>query len=325
MRTRASATLTTLEGIAKYLAGVSGRKNLLWVSGGFPLIFRSDMNDNMQWLGADSRYSARISNRSAYVPGLHHAVTTETFEKECRNAIRELSAANVAVYPVDARGLTTNPAAFHNISTMQDLAAGTGGLAYFSRNDLMNSIAEAVQDSAASYTVAYHPSEQNLDGRFRKVRVMVDRPGVSLRYRSGYYDDATPTADEKAKEAAMREAVWSPLDATAVGLDAQFGPNGALRLRIDARSLVLEQRDGRWAGQLDVALAQTDEKGDECQIRLQTLPVDLAPDAYEVVMKQALILNKTVERSKAATALRVVVRDAASGSLGRVIIPLQEH
>jgi len=73
-----------------------------------------------------------------------------------RNAIRALNAADVAVYRW-MPGLTTDPHAMNNIATMKDLARGTGGRAYFHRNDLMNSIREAVQDSAGSYTFAYYP------------------------------------------------------------------------------------------------------------------------------------------------------------------------
>jgi hypothetical protein len=89
--------------------------------------------------------------------------------------------------------------------------------------------------------------------------------------------------------------------------------------------LTLEQRDGRWVGQFDLALVQTDEKGGESEVRLQSVPLNLAPDAHEGVMTQGVVVNKTIQRNKAATALRVVVRDAPSGSLGRVIIPLRKQ
>ena len=78
-------------------------------------------------------------------------------------------------------------------------------------------------------------------------------------------------------------------------------------------------------GQFDLALVQTDEKGTEYEVRVQTVPLNLAQDAYEAVMKNGLILSKTVQRNAAATALRVVVCDAASGSLGRVMIPFQKR
>jgi hypothetical protein len=77
-------------------------------------------------------------------------------------------------------------------------------------------------------------------------------------------------------------------------------------------------------GQLDLALVQTDEKGAEYEVRLQTVPLELPEQVYQAVMNQGLILNKTIQRNKAAMALRVVVRDAASGNLGRVIIPFPD-
>ena len=69
---------------------------------------------------------------------------------------------------------------------------------------------------------------------------------------------------------------------------------------------------------------QTDEKGGEDEVRIQTVPVELSQEAYEEAMKQGLIVKKTIQRKQAAIALRVVVRDAASGNLGRVMIPYRK-
>jgi VWFA-related protein len=258
MRTRVLLTFVALESIANYLAGFPGRKNLVWVSGGFPLVFGFHTDDRWESLGGDRRYSARIGTHEPLQSVPNRNLNTQkvlTFEKECDDTVRALNAADVAVYPVDARGLTTNPNAKNNIATMKEIATGTGGKAYVNRNDLMNSITEAVQDSIVSYTLAYYPKEQNLDGRFRKVRVKVNRPRVSVRHRLGYFDTNNLPFDETAKEAAIREAVWSPLDATAVALEVQLNhkdaadPNAlALRLKIDTGNLRLEQRGGPLGG-----------------------------------------------------------------------------
>lgn len=334
-RTRALMTFAALEAIAHYLTGVPGRKNLLWVSGGFPLAIGDFADDDKyESLGGDPKYSAQIGHSGRLIgpPSSRNTKVTVTFEKELENVSRALNAADVAVYPVDARGLTTNPRAMVNIVTLKELAGDTGGRAYYNRNDLMNSIREAVQDSVVSYTLAYYPSEQKSDGRFRKVRVKVNRPGFSVRHRSGYYDAINSPFDEKAREAVIRGAVWSPLDATAIALDAQLETRDAanpdaltLRVKVDTGNLMLEQRDGRWVGQFDLALVQTDEKGSEHEVRLQTVPLEIAPDLYEVAVKQGMNLSKAVQRNQAATALRVVVLDAASGSVGRVIIPFQKR
>jgi len=71
---RIESTLRALEAIARRLSGVEGRKNLIWVSSAFPLSF----NDGLGQRNVDP---------------------------EVKRAARAITDADVAVYPVDARGL----------------------------------------------------------------------------------------------------------------------------------------------------------------------------------------------------------------------------
>ena len=79
-------TLSTLEAIAQHLSGVPGRKNLIWLSGGFPLT-----------IGFDE------------VPTIGSTREQRTFTREMDAAVRALNNSGVAVYPVDARGLMIVP------------------------------------------------------------------------------------------------------------------------------------------------------------------------------------------------------------------------
>jgi VWFA-related protein len=79
---RILGTLKALEFIANHLAKTPGRKNLIWVSGGFPLTIG---------FGEDSMNSrGRVQT---------------SFTEEISETVRAVNDANMAVYPVDARGL----------------------------------------------------------------------------------------------------------------------------------------------------------------------------------------------------------------------------
>ena len=80
-RNRVMGTLAVFKFIANHLERVPGRKNLIWVSGAFPMIFGDETLNNM----------------------------AEDYTDEVDATVRALSQANVAVYPIDARGLTTPP------------------------------------------------------------------------------------------------------------------------------------------------------------------------------------------------------------------------
>ena len=172
-RVLAYTSLEALEDVAAYLSGVPGRKNLIWVSSGFPFSIT-------QYGGGTSD----ITFMSA----------------ETRRATRALNTSDVAVYPVDARGLVgafaSHPSApmqeFSNINTvmgpidgLRHVADWTGGRAFYNTNDLGTAIHRAGGDSEQTYILGYYPSNQEWDEKFRKIKVKVQRRGVEVRHRSG--------------------------------------------------------------------------------------------------------------------------------------------
>jgi hypothetical protein len=128
------------------------------------------------------------------------------------------NAAQVAVYPVDARGLQTSsffdasqPTSFSGVSggvqsaskavsddaahsaaeqaTMDGLAVQTGGRAFYNTNGLTEALRTAAGDGSSYYTLIYAPTNSKFDGSVRRVSVSVDRPGIHLAYRRSYFAD----------------------------------------------------------------------------------------------------------------------------------------
>ena len=136
-----------------------------------------------------------------------------------QTALREATAAavraNVSIYPVDVRGLSSFPpggqaqsASLHGQSaytgasilndlngndssqeTLYTLAADTGGKAFMDTNDLSGVFSVVQKDTSAYYVLGYTSSNHLKDGRYRRLRVQVNRPDVKLEYRAGYYAD----------------------------------------------------------------------------------------------------------------------------------------
>jgi VWFA-related protein len=134
-----------------------------------------------------------------------------------QSALRAATAAavkaNVSIYPVDVRGLTAFPpggqaqsaslhgqSAYSGASTLNDLngnaasqetlytlAADTGGKAFMDTNELSGVFTQVQKDTSAYYVLGYTSTNRLKDGRFRRLKVQINRPDVKLEYRAGYY------------------------------------------------------------------------------------------------------------------------------------------
>jgi len=326
---RVLSTLRTFEFIAEHLAQVPGRKNLIWVSGGFPLD-----------IGYDSLAAWK-----------NPAVEQRMFTNEVDRTMRAMNDANIAVYPVDARGLMTDPKfsaqnrtapnprrisfappiGAKEQETMQEIAGRTGGLAFYNTNDLSRAIRASVDDSQVTYTVGFYPSDDGFDGKYHKIEVETPgRSGVKLRYRKGYFDVAEKPQDDNSRKAELYDAVWSPIDASAMGIVATVRPAANdptsidVMLKIDHSTIGVQQEQGRWQGRLDVLFVQRDDQGKQYAGSDDTMNLNLTQETYKKLMTDDLAYHRVVARTPAAKLLRIVVRDAASGAIGSVTVPLNK-
>lgn len=301
--------------IARHLARLPGRKNLVWVSGSFPI--------NIDWS-----------------PGKE----APSFVSQIVDAARAMSDADVAIYPIDARGLVAQsmdqsgvlfakhkpgaPVA-STLDTMQALAHGTGGVAFYNTNDLGGAIRRAIDDSALTYELTYYPTNEKWDARFREIKVEVNRPGVHLRYRNGYFATPATTSDPASQARLMTAAARDPLEATQLGLNVQINATDApgprrvkVEVRVDPDQLHFNLNAGRWNDNVDIAWIELDAKGSDIGHGAKTLTVNYSDPEHDKVVQEGLTFANTIGLMDECVELRLVARDGGTGAIGSVNIPL---
>jgi len=143
--TRMAKSVDALKQVARLARNVRGRKNVLWMSSGFSLAM---------------------------------------FHGEVMKAVRELVAANVALYPIDPAGLLPG-----DTDGSIELAALTGGKAFSGSNDVTGMAVAALKSVADGYVLTFAPTGYREDGSFHELRVETSRRNVELHYRIGYVAD----------------------------------------------------------------------------------------------------------------------------------------
>ena len=78
---------------------------------------------------------------------------------------------------------------YFEYKTEDDMADATGGHAFYSDNELSAAIDDAVENGSTYYALSYSPTNQDYDGKLRRIRVKISKPGYRLAYRSSYFGD----------------------------------------------------------------------------------------------------------------------------------------
>jgi len=235
---RVQTTLDALQELARYLSGIPGRKNVIWFSGSFPITI-------------DPQGTPRTTFRNV-----------DDYGDAIRKTMAMLTAARVAMYPIDARGLlgqSTVDARYQpspgglsvnaqgqlvagqkqqNVAvdyskfltqtgeeqqSMQVIAEETGGKAFVNDNDLKDAVSNAIGSGSSYYSIAYAPSEAKTDGSFRRIKVAVDKGGYKLAYREGYFAEDTAHSGTSASLAASAILHGAP-PSTEIAVQARVLP-----------------------------------------------------------------------------------------------------
>jgi len=162
-------------------------------------------------------------------------------ESEMRSAINAAVRSNLAIYTMDIRGLQamvpggeaqnasmrgTSPYSgkatlnqynsnFTTQETLTSLAADTGGRAFLDSNDFGKLFTQMQQDTQTYYVLGYHSTNPARDGRFRRITVRLNQPGLKLEYRKGYYAPADfKHSNQEDRERQLEEELASDLPDT---------------------------------------------------------------------------------------------------------------
>jgi VWFA-related protein len=274
---------------------------------------------------------------------------------ELRAAVNAAVRANVAIYPVDARGLQAivpggearqgsrgGLGAFsgRNVAnqftqlaaqqeTLTTLASDTGGTAFTDTNDFGEAFTKVVKDISSYYIIGFASSNTSKDGRFRRISVRLRaRPGMKIEARDGYYAERDFAHSGKSdREAQLQEQLTSQLSATDVPL---FVTAGWFRLAADKYyvpvsiavpgSAVPPSKDKLT---LDVSGFIRDERGFPVGRIRDTLTVP--PAGAENLATRQVLYQTGVTLPPGRFSLKVVVRENTSGQMGafetRLIVP----
>lgn len=283
-----SFTIDALKNLVTTLAGMSGRKAIVYVSDGLPMM-----------VGEDVYYAVQSK-----FPGT--SIISESSEFDASRRIEELAsqanANRVTFYTIDAGGLRVYSATSAenatagqgvyidqiNISNMQSslqmMAEKTGGIYVINANDVLPHLDTIAADFSTFYSLGYTPPHVG-DGRFHKITVKVKHKGVTVRCREGYRDKSIESRMSDGTLAALQ----FPFQANPIGLSLEFGRPSErkdglylvpISVKIPLGKLTLVPREQGSSAKVRLFIGAIDPDGRTSEV--QQVPVPINVPAAEV-------------------------------------------
>jgi VWFA-related protein len=328
----ARMSLDTLRGVAAYLEGVRGRRKAV--------LFFSEGIDYDIYDVFDSRDATTVLDST-------------------RDAIGAATRANVAIYSIDPRGLTSlgdeameisnlpedeslgiGPTGLMNeLRRAQDslkvLAEETGGIAAVNSNDFDSAFSRIQNENSTYYVLGYYPTNDRRDGKFRKLQVKVLRPGMTVRSRKGYVApkgkaEVRETETTAGTSAVLREALSSPLPEAALPMGIQAtafkgtAPKASVAVvaQFGGRQLTFTQKGTEFLNTIEMSMIAIDDQGKVKGGDRQKLDLTLKPETHQRVLAGGFRMIARIELEPGRYQLRVAARESG-GKVGSVLYDLE--
>jgi VWFA-related protein len=313
---RYATAFVTMRRVAQAVTGHPGHKNMIWIGRGFPTA-RFD------------KWPIDTENR------INNAV------QDCVNVLRD---ARVTLYTIDPAGVMMDPGLygggpwadpFGGNYEFNRLAKATGGRTLYGRNDVDMEIGTAIQDGANFYTLTYRPANSTLDPqKFRKIKVTVSRPGLSVITREGYYlqygpGRVNPENPSRRLVADLISADSSNMVYDGIPISAKPSETDpdAFTLHVDGHGLVWSYATDTEPRHTEIIvdISTFDKKGKELKRDAKVVRAKAPPDATPTGrLLRDLNIPCKIDHNPKAVRVRFAVRVSATGRIGTADLALGE-
>jgi VWFA-related protein len=273
-----------------------------------------------------------VTEEGFSLPRTESDLSIATAASEARVAIDTIRTGGVPYAALNQRDAQRDgPADFFRrmsaISTLRILASNSGG-STFSNMRPEEAFARIDAATRSQYLLGYYPTDAGRDGRFRRIEVTINRPGVTVLARRGYY--ARDTAREFDRTRLMTEMRIDTAAAlpqtipdikitltTAPGQAADGGRAVIASGTIDtARLGWMQSADGRRRITLELAILCIQEDGLLVGEHRQPLVLTMSHEAYEKALKSGLNYSVPVPVTSTPRQVKVIVYDPANDLVG---------
>jgi VWFA-related protein len=306
---------TTIDG----LAGVSGRKVLVYMSEGLPSTVGLELYDTIQ-----RKFREQTNSLNQF-----------EFDMNSRYAsiVQEANAQGVTIWALDASGLMvddmvtaenksmdTRPSSFimrtNTQAPLQMMAEQTGGLAAINTNDWKDSLDDLASDFSNFYSLGYRSSKASVD-KPHSIEVKVKRKGLTVRTRRGLLEKSIETRTAETVLASLHY----PRNENPLGVTVSMGKAKPydkdyylvpVRIAIPLGKLGLVPSGDRYEGSFSVYFVVLDASDKQSDLAVQRQKVEVPGKDFQKAQTRDYYYDVSLICVPGGQKLSVALRDGVT-------------
>jgi VWFA-related protein len=209
---------------------------------------------------------------------------------------------------------------------LHQLSHETGGIHIGNTNDLAGGLKKILNTDSSYYVLSYASPLSASDGRYHRIKVDVNRPGIHISYRRGYYAPKEQRTFERRKKEDILEALHAPGNLNEIPIQLSYNYfqldesryQLALLTKVNVHGMKFIEEDSRYKNLINLVVVAFDENDQYVDGLEKSMELNLSDPSYQALLSNGFTSKVSINVPPGRYKIRAVVRESVNTRMGSV-------
>ena len=207
---------------------------------------------------------------------------------------------------------------------LEKLAVDTGGIYIRDSNDLYGGLRQIHNARSFYYALSYAAPDPEPSGKYHRIKVEVDRPGLTLRHRKGYFAPREELSLENSKNRDLQLALEAPVDFNQIPVQLDYGSSRldedryrlSVLTHVKIEGVQFLHQEGKHRNLLHLVTMVYDQNDERVEGSEQKVELNLSESSYLTMLDHGFTSKTEVELPAGRYRIKAIVREGNQARMG---------
>ena len=207
---------------------------------------------------------------------------------------------------------------------LEKLAVDTGGSYFRGSNDLLEGLRQIHNTQSLYYVLSYAAPDQSSSGKYHRIKVEVDRPGLTLRHRKGYFAPREKLSLENRKNRDLQLALEAPVEFNHIPVQLDYESSRldeehyrlSVLTHVKIEGVQFLHQEGKHQNLLHLVVMVYDEHEKHVEGFEKNVELNLSESSYRTMLHHGFTSKTDVELPAGQYRIKAIVREGNQDKMG---------